>query len=245
MDGLTYTTTDAVGARQHTDDVRNLYAAVYVEPPYNEGPEHVRPPLVVEPSPAARIYPRLRRRCRSSGRGGLWAHPAGRSVDRTGRGRATRALAGRRQSSHTGMDGRPRIPRPGCGPTTAVGTARCAARTIRSTGRKPTGASTTPVRADGLATVRADQTQNDPGHGRAGAAAIKRGPALAGEAHCPDASLPDNTYRPGGRGPRSRTIAAFNRAGSSTHLRAAFPSPRTCVRLARSCQHSMEVFDSA
>ncbi len=42
MEGLTYTTTDAVGARQLTDDVSNLYAAVYAEPPYNEGPEHIQ-----------------------------------------------------------------------------------------------------------------------------------------------------------------------------------------------------------
>ncbi|WP_027658959.1 GNAT family N-acetyltransferase [Salinispora fenicalii] len=42
MDGVTYTITDSAGARQLTDDVRNLYAAVYAEAPYHEGPEHVR-----------------------------------------------------------------------------------------------------------------------------------------------------------------------------------------------------------
>lgn len=42
MDGLTYTITDSAAARQLTEDVRNLYAAVYAEAPYHEGPEHVR-----------------------------------------------------------------------------------------------------------------------------------------------------------------------------------------------------------
>ncbi|WP_028193210.1 hypothetical protein [Salinispora pacifica] len=42
MDGLTYTITDSAAARQLTEDVRNLYAAVYAEAPYHEGPVHVR-----------------------------------------------------------------------------------------------------------------------------------------------------------------------------------------------------------
>jgi GNAT superfamily N-acetyltransferase len=40
--GLTWTLADAESARPVTDEIRDLYATVYAEPPYNEGPEHVR-----------------------------------------------------------------------------------------------------------------------------------------------------------------------------------------------------------
>lgn len=42
MPEITFTVLDGAGARPHVDALRDLYAEVYAEPPYNEGPAHVR-----------------------------------------------------------------------------------------------------------------------------------------------------------------------------------------------------------
>ncbi|WBB94159.1 GNAT family N-acetyltransferase [Verrucosispora sp. WMMC514] len=42
MADLVWTLVDADTARTMTDEIRDLYAVVYAEPPYCEGPEHVR-----------------------------------------------------------------------------------------------------------------------------------------------------------------------------------------------------------
>ncbi|QKW15402.1 GNAT family N-acetyltransferase [Verrucosispora sp. NA02020] len=42
MAELLWTLDDADTAAPHTDQIRDLYATVYAEPPYCEGPEHVR-----------------------------------------------------------------------------------------------------------------------------------------------------------------------------------------------------------
>ncbi|GGM27400.1 hypothetical protein GCM10011608_10180 [Micromonospora sonchi] len=41
MADLVWTLADAETATRHTDQIRDLYATVYAEPPYCEGPEHV------------------------------------------------------------------------------------------------------------------------------------------------------------------------------------------------------------